>query len=148
MDNITRTLISRLLRHLKIPEGIGFHEGAFHQIIQNHNLDISSPRINEAAIDLLLEGEFEYAYFQVLFNSVIPEGAAEEFMKNSVKFRVDEDHYGHQSYNLWLYDKMTLLKRKDPVWVYQNKDCLSEFMSDSWEPYLKIKQIIDSINSL
>lgn len=148
MDNIARSLISGLLSRLGIPEGTGHYEENFHKVIKNCSLDLSNPRINKAAVDLLLEGEFEYAYFQVLFNSVIPEGPAEEFMEGSVKFRIDEDHYGHMSYDLWLYDKQTLLKKKDPVWVYQNYDDVEEFMSKSWEPYLKVQQIIDSINSL
>ena len=87
MDNIARSLISGLLSRLGIPEGTGHYEENFHKVIKNCSLDLSSPRINKAAVDLLLEGEFEYAYFQVLFNSVIPEGPAEEFMEGSVKFR-------------------------------------------------------------
>ena len=148
MDNIARSLISSLLSWLGIPEGTGRYEERFHGIIKNCGLDLSSPRITKTAVDLLLEGEFEYAYFQVLFNSVIPKGPAEEFMEGSVKFGIDEDHYGHMSYNLGLHDKKTLLKKKDPIWVYQNYNDVEEFMSKSWEPYIKVQQIIDSINSL
>jgi hypothetical protein len=148
MDNITRTLISQLLSHLDIPEGTGENEEKFHQIIRKHGLNLSNPKISKATIDFLMIGEFEYAYIQVILNSVIPEGLASEFMKDSVKFRMNEDLYGHTSYNLSLADKITLLKKRDPLWVWQNHDALIEFMEDSWEPYLKIKQIIDSINSL
>ena len=148
MDNITRSLISSLLGHLGIPEGTSHHEKCFHQIIKNHRLDLSSPRINGKVIDFLMEGEFEYAYIQVILNSVIPKGTAEEFLKDSVKFGTDEDHYGNISYDLRLYDKTSILKKKDPVWIWENRKDIEEFMEDAWEPYLKIKQIIDNINSL
>ena len=149
MDNIARTLISGLLSRLGIPEGTGYHEEKFHRIIKNNNLDLSNPKINKVAIDLLLEGEFGYAYFQVLFNSVIPEGPASEFMEGSVKYGWEDDHYGHTGkYDLRLCDKQTILKKKDPMWVWKNRVALEEIMNDSWEPYLKVKQIIDNINSL
>lgn len=149
MDNITRSLISSLLSRLGIPEkSPGVYEEKFHRIIKKYGLDLSNPRINRAAIDFLLEEEFEYAYIQVIFNSVIPEGTAEKFMENSVKFRTDEDPYGRTRYDLRLYDKQVLLSKKDPIWVYQNYKDIEEFMSDFWEPYLKIQQIIDNINSL
>jgi hypothetical protein len=148
MDNITRSLIGQLLSHLDIPEGKGYHEDEFHQIIQRHSLDLSNPRVSKETIGLLLEGEFEYAYIQVILNSVIPEGPASEFMEGAIKYRLDEDHYGNVSYDLRLVDKMTLLKKQDPLWVWRNHDALTEFMEDSWEPYLKVQQIIDNINSL
>lgn len=148
MDNITRSLIGQLLSHLDIPEGKGYHEDEFHQIIQRHSLDLSNPRVSKETIGLLLEGEFEYAYIQVILNSVIPEGPASEFMEGAIKYRLDEDHYGHVSYDLGLVDKMTLLKKQDPLWVWRNHNVLTEFMEDSWEPYLKVQQIIDNINSL
>lgn len=148
MDNITRSLISGLMGHLGIPEGTSYHEECFHQIIKNHGLDLSSPRINGEVINFLMEGEFEYAYIQVILNSVIPKGTAEEFLRGSVKFETYEDHYGDTSYNLRLYGKTSILKMKDPVWVWENRKDIEEFMEDSWEPYLKIKQIIDYINSL
>jgi hypothetical protein len=148
MDNITRSLISQLLGHLDIPEGKGYHEDKFHWIIQRNNLDLSNPRVSKETIGLLLEGEFEYAYIQVILNSVIPEGPASEFMEGAIKYRLDEDHYGHVSYDLGIVDKMTLLKKQDPLWVWRNHDALTEFMEDSWEPYLKVQQIIDNINSL
>jgi hypothetical protein len=92
MDNITRSLISGLMSHLGIPEGTSYHEECFHQIIKNHGLDLSSPRINGEVINFLMEGEFEYAYIQVILNSVIPKGTAEEFLRGSVKFETYEDH--------------------------------------------------------
>jgi hypothetical protein len=147
MDNITWSLIKELLKHLDIPDGKGHYEEEFHQVIKKNGLNLNSPRITKTAIDFLLKKEFEFAYIQVIFNSVIPEGTAEEFMRDSVKFQVNENHYGDLNYNLWLLDKPTLLKKKDPVWVYQNYEDIKKFMSESWEPYLKIKQIINDINS-
>ena len=141
-------MISGLLDRLGIPERTSYHEEFFHRIIKNNGLDLSSPRINGKVIDFLMEGEFEYAYIQVILNSVIPKGTAEEFLRDSVKFGTDEDHYGHTSYDLRLYDKTSILKKKDPVWIWENRKDIEEFMEDAWEPYLKIKQIIDNINSL
>lgn len=149
MDNITGTLISSLLDHLDIPwKTGGCHEKEFHQIIKRNNLNLHDPKIDETTIKLLLNREFEYAYIQVLLNSVIPDGTASEFMKDSVKFRTTEDHYGNVKYDLKVCDKTALLKKKDPLWVYQNHKDIENFMIDSWEPYLKVKQIINNINSL
>ena len=148
MDNITRVLISQLLRYYDIPEGTGGHEEKFHRIIKELDLNLSKPRISRTTIGFLLKGEFEYAYIQVILNSVIPEGPADEFMKDAVKFRMSEDLNGNMSYGLGLTDKLTLLKKQDPLWVWKNHEALDEFMLDSWEPYLRVKQIIDNINSL
>lgn len=141
-------MISGLLDRLGIPERTSYHEEFFHRIIKNNGLDLSSPRINGKVTDFLMAGEFGYAYIQVILNSVIPKGTAEEFLRDSVKFGTDEDHYGHTRYDLRLYDKTSILKKKDPVWIWENRKDIEEFMEDSWEPYLKIKQIIDYINSL
>ena len=147
MDNITRVLISQILRNFIIPEDHNYYE--FHRVIQDLGLNLREPRVSRETLELLLKSEFEYAYIQVLINSVIPEGPASEFMEGAVRYRYEEDPYGNDGhYALELIPKKELLKKRDPEWVWKNKEALDEFMEDAWEPYIRTKQIIDNINSL
>ena len=148
MDNITRALVEEIIGKYGLPYYEHFEQKVHDGIIKPLGLDLRNPRTTGTLELLEKKEDSEYAYFQVLVNSLIPEGPAEEIMKGAIKWYTGEDHYGHYYYDHSVVDKKRLLEKMSPVWVYENRVFLEDFMRPDWEPYEKIKELINSINSL